>query len=223
MWLAALWVLLGNATEVLWLIRSYLFISLKLQSQAGLDSSLAAAVDSNIWQWLGGIGRAARSEKWRAWKRISTKDVGEQNASHAIWISRRSKLWICRFCMFWRSYFLREFTGRNEALPSTSWFSDYSQYGFDYSTMDKEQSLSIWLVVTGFSEILTNKCAALKASLFVAFLHHPWNCVKSLLLRTHDVSGGAISAAFRLPGVILMKQCRREGVLHRWNWLNNII
>ncbi len=41
----------------------HLFISLKLQSQAGLDSSLAAAVDSNIWQWLGGIGRAARSEE----------------------------------------------------------------------------------------------------------------------------------------------------------------
>ena len=64
------------------------------------------------------------------------------------------------------------------------------------------------IVVTGFSEMLMNKCAVFKASSFVAFFHH-------LPLRIHDVSGGAISAAFRFPGIILMKRCRREGALHR--------
>lgn len=76
-----------------------------------------------------------------------------------------------------------------------------------------QRALSLNLiVVTGFSEMLMNKCAVFKASSFVAFFHH-------LPLRIHDVSGGAISAAFRFPGIILMKRCRREGALHRWNWL----
>lgn len=78
-----------------------------------------------------------------------------------------------------------------------------------------QRALSLNLiVVTGFSEMLMNKCAVFKASSFVAFFHH-------LPLRTHDVSGGAISAAFRFPGIIWWSDAEgREPYIDEIGWLN---